>query len=51
VKLREAHGIVTKIFRQELQRDRLPEPHVVGAINLAHAAAPEKADDAVACIE
>ena len=34
--------------RQELQRDRLAELQVVGAIDLAHAAAPEEADDAVA---
>ena len=51
VKLREAHGIVTKILRQELQRDRLPEAHVVGPIDLAHPAAAEKADDPVACVE
>ena len=34
--------------RQELQRDRLAELQVVGAIDLAHAAAPEQADDPVA---
>ena len=51
VKLRETHRIVTKVLGQELQRDRLPEAHVIGAIDLAHPAAPEKADDAVARIE
>jgi hypothetical protein len=51
VKLRETHGIVTKILRQELQCDRLPEAHVIGPIDLAHPAAAEKADDPVACIE
>ena len=33
---------------QELQRDRLAERQVVGAIDLAHAASPEQRDDAVA---
>ena len=36
---------------QELQRDRLPELQVVGAVDLAHAAAPDEADDAVALDE
>ena len=34
--------------RQELQRDRLAELEVVGAVDLAHAAAPEQPDDAEA---
>ena len=34
--------------RQELQRDRLAELQVVGAVDLAHAAAAEQADDPVA---
>ena len=33
---------------EELQRDRLVEPQVVGAVHLAHAAAAEQRDDAVA---
>ena len=35
-------------LRQELQRDRLAELQVVGAVDLPHAAAPDQADDAVA---
>ena len=33
--------------RQELQRDRLAEPEVVGPVHLAHAAAPHARNDAV----
>ena len=36
---------------QELQRDRLAELEVVGAVDLAHAAAAEQADDPVALRE
>ncbi len=41
-------GISFEIGRQELQRDGLAEPEVVGAVDLAHAAAPDQRDDAVA---
>ena len=51
VELREPRRIVRERRRQELQRDRLAEPQVVGAIDLAHAAAPEQADDAIAAVE
>ena len=34
--------------RQELQRDVLPEPQILGAVDLAHAAAADQAEDAVA---
>ena len=37
--------------RQELQRDRLAEAQIVGPIDLAHAAAAEQTDDAVAAVE
>ena len=37
--------------RQELQRDRLTERQVVGAVDLAHAAPAEHRDDAVAAGE
>ena len=33
---------------EQLQRNRLTEPQIVSAIHLAHAPAPEKADNAVA---
>ena len=36
---------------QELERDRLAELQVVGAVDLAHAAAAEQADDAIAAAE
>ena len=36
------------VAAQKLQRDRQAERQVVGAVDLAHAAAPEQADDAVA---
>ena len=51
VKLREARGIAGDRVGQELQRDRLPEPEIVGAIDLAHAAFAEQADDAIAAVE
>ena len=37
--------------RQELQRHRLTEPQIVGAIDFAHAAAAEQADDPIAAVE
>ena len=43
-----ADRIARQRARQELQRDRLSELEVVGAVDLAHAAAAEQADDAVA---
>ena len=46
--LERASGSDASRSRQELQRDRLAELQVVGAVDLAHAAAPEQADDAVA---
>ena len=51
VQLRQPRRIAIDFLRQELQRDRLPELEVVGAIDLAHAAAPEASDDAVAAVE
>ncbi len=44
-------GSCSTVARQELQRDRLAELQVVGAIDLAHAAAAEQADHAVAAGE
>ncbi len=36
---------------QKLERHRLSQLHVVGAVDLAHAAAAEQADDAVALVQ
>ena len=47
----EARRVVGDVGGQELQRDRLAELQVVGAVDLAHAAAAEQADDAVAAGE
>ena len=51
VELRQARGIAIDVGRQELQRDRLAELQIVGAIDLAHAAAAQPSDDAVAAAE
>jgi hypothetical protein len=48
VKLRETIAVGGDSGRQELERDRLVERQVVGAVNLAHSAAAEKRDEAVA---
>ena len=47
----EAAGVARERRGQELQRDRLPELQVVGAIDLAHAALAESRDDAVPLAE
>ena len=44
-------GIAIDVGRQELERDRLSELQIVGAIDLAHAAAPQASDDAIAAAE
>ena len=51
VELRQPRRIAVDVRRQELQRDRLAELQVVGAVDLAHAAAAEPPDDAVASAE
>ena len=43
--------VVRDGFRQELERDRLVEDEVVGAVDLAHPAFAEHGDDAVAAAE
>ena len=43
--------IALDVPRQELQRDRLAELQVVGAVDLAHAAAAEQADHAIAAAD
>jgi hypothetical protein len=47
----EAAGVVGERFGQELQGDGLAQPQVVRAIDLAHTAAAEQGDDAVAVRE
>ena len=51
VELREPDGIGADRVGQELQRDRLAEAEVVGAVDLAHAALAEEADDAEPSVE
>ena len=51
VELRQPRGIAIDVGRQELERDCLTELQVVGAVDLAHAAATEPSDDAVAAAE
>ena len=48
VEPREPLRILGHRRRQELQRDGLPEAEILGAVDLAHAAAAEQAEDAVA---
>jgi hypothetical protein len=43
--------IARRLFGEELQRHRLSQRQVGSAIDLAHTAAPQKADDAVASAE
>ena len=51
MELREARGIVVDVGRKELQRDGKAKAEIVGAINLAHAAAAQPSEDAIARIE
>lgn len=51
VKLGELVGVGADAGGQELDRDRLSESQVVGAIDLAHAAPTEQADDSIAAFE
>ena len=51
VEPREPAGVGGERFGQELERHRLAERQIVGAIDLAHAAAAEQADDAIAAGE
>ena len=51
VELGQAGGVLVDVGREKLERDRLPELQVVCAVDLAHAAAAETLDDAVAPAE
>ena len=48
VELRQPRVVGGDARREELQRDRLIEREIVGAVHLAHAAAAEQRDEAVA---
>ncbi len=48
VEAREPLAVAVEAVRQELERDRLLELEVVGAVDLAHPAAAQQADDPVA---
>ena len=51
VELHQARRIAIELRRQELQRDRLPQLQIVGAVDLAHPASSEPADDPIASAE
>ena len=51
MELRQEGGIGRERFRQQFQRDRLTELEIVGAIDLAHAAAADERDDPEAARE
>ena len=51
VELCQPRRVLVDVRRQKLERDRLAELQVVGAIDLAHAAAAEASNDAVASAE
>ncbi|MHC5024246.1 MAG: hypothetical protein ACYTGG_10110 [Planctomycetota bacterium] len=44
----EARRVAFDVAREELQRDALAQLQIVGAVDLAHTATAEQADDAVA---
>ncbi len=51
VQLHQAGGIAIDFRGQELERDRLRQLEIVGAIDLTHTAASQTPDDAVAAAE
>ena len=51
VELREARRVVHQFIGKQLERDRLSELEILGAVDLAHAAAAERGDDAEAAGE
>jgi hypothetical protein len=51
VELRQPLRIAIDRFGQELERDRLSELQVVGAVDLAHAPLADATDDAVTIVE
>ena len=51
MELRQARGIAIDVGGQELERDRLSELQIVGAVDLAHPAAADAPDDPIAAAE
>ncbi len=51
MQLRQPRRIAVDVGRQELQRDRLAELQIVRAVHLAHPAAADAFDDAIAAAE
>jgi hypothetical protein len=51
VELGEPRRVAVHVRRQELQGDRVPELQIVGAEDLAHPAAAQAVDDAIAAAE
>ncbi len=51
MKPRERGAVTQQMFGKELQRDRLPQFEIVRAIDFAHAAPAQQADDAIALCE
>ncbi len=51
VELRQARRVAIDVGRQKLERDLLSELQIVGAVDLAHAAAADALDDAIAAAE
>ena len=47
----EQPRIARRLFGEELERDRLPEREIGGAVDFAHAAAPEQSENAVAAAQ
>lgn len=47
----QPHRMIGKRAREEFQRNRLAQLQIVGAIDFAHSAAPEQADDSIATRE
>ena len=51
VELCEASRVALQLTGKEFQRDRLPEPEIIGSINLTHSPAAEKTDDSIPLAE
>src|SRR5678816_2508676 len=51
MELGQARGVAIHRLGKELQRDRLSELEIVRAVDIAHAALAEAADDAIALVE
>ena len=47
MKTRERRAVTQEVFGKKLQRNRLAQLEIIGAVNFAHAAFAEQPDDAV----